>query len=266
MSGNKQRSTSGARAGNSAPSSPSPHYAFLLYPASALGDDQLWEKLRGLVADDFSERDGEMLAARWQACLEYDSTERLPECRVPLHVIGFSEDVKTRRNERGRSPNWPPTGHFTGWPDLVTGPPSGTAPTSSTTRSTPSWRIIPERELQRATRPGLIAPLLAVEVGVHRWNVETVLGQHAAGQRGDAGRAGAGTWPAVGQRVPLGAMANSNHDDSIRIIGRALDAGINLIDTADVYSLGESEEIVGRAVKGRRGRRRGRGEVLQPDG
>jgi 3-oxoadipate enol-lactonase len=71
------------------------HYAFLLYPASALGDDELWEKLRGLVADDFAERDGEMLAAQWQACLDYDSTGRLPKCQVPLHVIGFSEDVQT---------------------------------------------------------------------------------------------------------------------------------------------------------------------------
>jgi pimeloyl-ACP methyl ester carboxylesterase len=71
------------------------HYAFLLYPASALGDDELWAKLRGLVAEDFSERDGEMLVAQWEACLEYDSTERLPHCQVPLHVIGFSEDVQT---------------------------------------------------------------------------------------------------------------------------------------------------------------------------
>ena len=71
------------------------HYAFLLYPASALGDDRLWARLRDLVADDFAERDGEMLAAQWEACLEYDSTERLPHCQVPLHVIGFSEDVQT---------------------------------------------------------------------------------------------------------------------------------------------------------------------------
>lgn len=71
------------------------HYAFLLYPASALGDDQLWERLRELVAGDFAERDGEMLAAQWQACLDYDSAERLPGCQVPLHVIGFSEDVQT---------------------------------------------------------------------------------------------------------------------------------------------------------------------------
>src|SRR5215216_2624276 len=51
----------------------------------------------------------------------------------------------------------------------------------------------------------------------------------------------------------LGAMmfgdwGNKDHDESIRIIHRALDAGINFIDTADVYSLGESEEIVGKAL------------------
>jgi aryl-alcohol dehydrogenase-like predicted oxidoreductase len=42
-----------------------------------------------------------------------------------------------------------------------------------------------------------------------------------------------------------------DHDDSIRIIHRALDAGINFVDSADVYSAGESEEIVGKALKGR---------------
>jgi aryl-alcohol dehydrogenase-like predicted oxidoreductase len=50
----------------------------------------------------------------------------------------------------------------------------------------------------------------------------------------------------------FGAMGNPDHDDSIRIIHKALDACINLIDTADVYSCGESEEIVGEAIKGRR--------------
>jgi aryl-alcohol dehydrogenase-like predicted oxidoreductase len=50
----------------------------------------------------------------------------------------------------------------------------------------------------------------------------------------------------------FGAMGNPDHDDSIRIIHRALDAGINFVDTADVYSHGESEEIVGKALKGRR--------------
>src|SRR6185437_5297161 len=50
----------------------------------------------------------------------------------------------------------------------------------------------------------------------------------------------------------FGAWGNTDHDDSIRIIHRALDAGINFVDTADRYSAGESEEIVGKALKGRR--------------
>ena len=50
----------------------------------------------------------------------------------------------------------------------------------------------------------------------------------------------------------FGAWGNPDHDESIRIIHSALDAGINFIDTADVYSAGESEEIVGTALRGRR--------------
>jgi len=50
----------------------------------------------------------------------------------------------------------------------------------------------------------------------------------------------------------FGAMGNPDHDESVRMIHTALDAGVNLVDTADVYSLGECEEIVGRALKGRR--------------
>src|SRR5215217_2224904 len=50
----------------------------------------------------------------------------------------------------------------------------------------------------------------------------------------------------------FGAWGNPDYDDSIRIIHRALDAGINFVDTADVYSAGESEEIVGKALKDRR--------------
>jgi aryl-alcohol dehydrogenase-like predicted oxidoreductase len=52
----------------------------------------------------------------------------------------------------------------------------------------------------------------------------------------------------------FGAWGNPDHDDSVRIIHRALDAGINFVDTADVYSQGESEEIVAKALKGRRDR------------
>jgi aryl-alcohol dehydrogenase-like predicted oxidoreductase len=50
----------------------------------------------------------------------------------------------------------------------------------------------------------------------------------------------------------FGAVGNPDHDECVRIVHRALDAGINFIDTADAYSRGESEEIVGKAIKGRR--------------
>jgi len=50
----------------------------------------------------------------------------------------------------------------------------------------------------------------------------------------------------------LGASGNTDHDECVRMIHTALDAGVNFVDTADVYSRGESEEIVGKALKGRR--------------
>ncbi|MEV4359189.1 aldo/keto reductase [Nonomuraea sp. NPDC004186] len=50
----------------------------------------------------------------------------------------------------------------------------------------------------------------------------------------------------------FGAVGNPDHDDCARIIHHALDQGINFIDTADMYSAGESEEIVGKALRGRR--------------
>src|SRR5918995_371166 len=50
----------------------------------------------------------------------------------------------------------------------------------------------------------------------------------------------------------FGAWGNTDHDESVRIIHAALDAGITFIDTADVYARGESEEIVGKALAGGR--------------
>jgi len=51
----------------------------------------------------------------------------------------------------------------------------------------------------------------------------------------------------------FGAFGNSDHDDAVKVIHKALDAGINFIDTADGYSAGESEEILGEALaSGRR--------------
>jgi aryl-alcohol dehydrogenase-like predicted oxidoreductase len=50
----------------------------------------------------------------------------------------------------------------------------------------------------------------------------------------------------------FGTAGNTDHDDAVRIIHRAIDAGINFIDTADAYSAGESELIVGKALTGGR--------------
>jgi aryl-alcohol dehydrogenase-like predicted oxidoreductase len=68
----------------------------------------------------------------------------------------------------------------------------------------------------------------------------------------ELGRTGVSVSPLCLGAMMFGAWGNTDHDESIRIIHQALDAGINFVDTADVYARGESEEIVGKALKGRR--------------
>src|ERR687891_804731 len=62
------------------------------------------------------------------------------------------------------------------------------------------------------------------------------------------GRTGVKVSPLCLGAMMFGAWGERDHDESIRVIHRALDAGINFVDTADVYSAGESEEIVGKAL------------------
>ncbi|MEV0730712.1 aldo/keto reductase [Polymorphospora sp. NPDC050346] len=50
----------------------------------------------------------------------------------------------------------------------------------------------------------------------------------------------------------FGYVGNPDHDECARIVHAALDRGINFVDTADMYSAGESEQIVGKALRGRR--------------
>jgi aryl-alcohol dehydrogenase (NADP+) len=66
------------------------------------------------------------------------------------------------------------------------------------------------------------------------------------------GKTGIKVSPSCLGAMMFGGIANADHDDCIRIIHKALDFGINFVDTADRYSNGESEEIVGKALKGRR--------------
>jgi aryl-alcohol dehydrogenase-like predicted oxidoreductase len=62
------------------------------------------------------------------------------------------------------------------------------------------------------------------------------------------GRTGMQVSPLCLGAMMFGAWGEPDHDTSIKIIHTALDAGINFIDTADVYSQGESEVIVGKAL------------------
>jgi aryl-alcohol dehydrogenase-like predicted oxidoreductase len=66
------------------------------------------------------------------------------------------------------------------------------------------------------------------------------------------GRAGVSVSPLCLGTMMFGPWGNDDRPDAIRIVHRALDAGINFVDTADVYSGGVSQEIVGEALQGRR--------------
>ncbi|WP_414463639.1 aldo/keto reductase [Hyphomicrobium sp. DY-1] len=66
------------------------------------------------------------------------------------------------------------------------------------------------------------------------------------------GRTGIKVSPYCLGAMMFGGIGNPDHDECISIVHKALDAGINFIDTADRYSAGASEEIVGKALKGRR--------------
>jgi aryl-alcohol dehydrogenase-like predicted oxidoreductase len=66
------------------------------------------------------------------------------------------------------------------------------------------------------------------------------------------GRTGIRVTPLCLGTMMFGAWGNPDHDDCVRIIHTALDAGVNFLDAADVYAHGETEDIVGRALKGRR--------------
>ena len=76
------------------------------------------------------------------------------------------------------------------------------------------------------------------------------LGARWRSSTANSGSTGVSVSPLCLGAMMFGAWGNTDHEDSIRIIHRALDAGINFIDTADVYSRGESEEIVGKALAG----------------
>jgi len=71
------------------------HYAAISYPAQVLGDRELWPKIRAAhLAYYETETNEKSLVAQWEPCVLFDQTARLPDCRVPLHVIAFDQDVQ----------------------------------------------------------------------------------------------------------------------------------------------------------------------------
>jgi pimeloyl-ACP methyl ester carboxylesterase len=71
------------------------HYAAELYPACVLGDEEKWNDIKEwMLKTGFLEGNEPSLIPQWQACIDFDVVERLPECRVPFHVFAYAEDVQ----------------------------------------------------------------------------------------------------------------------------------------------------------------------------
>jgi pimeloyl-ACP methyl ester carboxylesterase len=70
------------------------HYASMLYPAEVLGDPELWAVAQQLLGSEFEADNEASLIGQWQACIDFDVTDRLPGCQVPLHIFAFEQDVQ----------------------------------------------------------------------------------------------------------------------------------------------------------------------------
>lgn len=123
------------------------HYAMQYLPADALGDDETWERVKPLVAAGFVDRDGAMLAAQWQACLDYDSGPLLPAIAAPIHAVAFSQDVQTPPQRVPEVAELAADGHF----HLLRGLGHGSAFGHRPEVVNRCLRAIVDREWERAT-------------------------------------------------------------------------------------------------------------------
>ena len=81
------------------------HYAAFLFPSEVLGDDELWNKVKDVADGAYGERDSEMMIAQWEACIDFDVLDRLPDCKVPMHVhclLSGHADAPATRQAGGR--------------------------------------------------------------------------------------------------------------------------------------------------------------------
>jgi len=94
------------------------HYAAFAYPADALGNPKIWRRIRSAYETRFGSRDPAMQIAQWQACLDFDCRDKLPECTVPIHAVAFSQDVQTPPPMVGEVSRLAAKGHFHEIPGL----------------------------------------------------------------------------------------------------------------------------------------------------
>ncbi len=71
------------------------HYAPFCYPATALSDDALWAKVKAQFGGRNDSRDPVMKAAQWRSCLDFDCSQGLKTCLVPIDAVAFDQDVQT---------------------------------------------------------------------------------------------------------------------------------------------------------------------------
>ncbi len=92
------------------------HYAGMLFPADELGDEDSWaaikEMLSGFAAEGEDNPNERSLVLQWDACDRFDCVEQLATCRVPLHVVGFGQDVQAPPNYGREVADLAPTGVF----------------------------------------------------------------------------------------------------------------------------------------------------------
>ena len=89
------------------------HYAAMLYPARVLGDRERWPKIRDELRAWIESGDNEgSLIPQWDASLRFDQRERLPDCRVPMHVIAFDQDVQAPPQDGEELAGMVPTARF----------------------------------------------------------------------------------------------------------------------------------------------------------
>ena len=88
------------------------HYAAFSYPSEVLGNEELWAKIRRRIEANYGHRDNDFLIAQWQACIDFNVVDKLPGCKVPMHVIAFSEDCQAPAPLGRRVAELAGNGHF----------------------------------------------------------------------------------------------------------------------------------------------------------